>query len=837
MTLFFSIIPVIITGVVTHIFLYKHFEKNAATDFSNIALTIKNSIDSELASKAADIQSWAQIAFLKNSLEMQYGWEEAGKRLKNLTNIQGGYAAAFLTNIDGKCLASSMPEIVGKSVKEAGWFKEILDPKKKMIISDFTPVNFLNTQASVVFVHKIEHADGLMIGAIVTVLDWPGVLKKLEKTKEYFIDKGFASGYAFIVGRDNDMIIGHPDASFNGKNLSGIELGALKEKITTASQEQLSYKINGENRSAILKKCGIIGQEYNMNWTVIAGANISEIRGQIGSLKNLFLITGIIIILISLLVSYLIAGKIVSPVSAIAAKMKKITAGDIKQEKIIISSGDEIAELASAFNELQTELQTVYSSIQSAADDSVLPETINLKGDFGEAIKKLSDNLKKIAEQAQIIARDDLYNSKLTIDSKGIIGSAFSEMVINLRKLTQKARFIANDDLLNPEISTRTEGSLGSAFSDLTQNLLQYTQLAWLIASGNLNDNDITSFKKTSGILNNAFYDMIESMKKLCRQASAIADGDLNAPILNEHIQGELGDRFKKMSGNLRTMITRLEKIISEVKSVSNNICVSSASIDKTANNFITKSKTQLMLTNDAETALTEFSTSINEIAQNCEKSKANSVNSRHVVNEGLSQIKQVSAEMENITESIKGTSNKLQELNESSRKIGNIINIITEISEKTSLLALNAAIEAARAGELGRGFAVVADEVNKLADQTQKSVKEISMLVETIRTQTEISVESMSSGIGLVSNGVKLVDNASDSFQKISCVLDDSTSSITEISSAVKEQNDVIRAIVDSIEKLKNISEEVSSQSEILKNNSKTVKDDADKLNVTLQK
>ena len=83
-------------------------------------------------------------------------------------------------------------------------------------------------------------------------------------------------------------------------------------------------------------------------------------------------------------------------------------------------------------------------------------------------------------------------------------------------------------------------------------------------------------------------------------------------------------------------------------------------------------------------------------------------------------------------------------EINNSSRKIADIISVIDGIAFQTNILALNAAVEAARAGEQGRGFAVVADEVRRLAERTGQSTAEINQIVASVRDVTDSAVANM---------------------------------------------------------------------------------------------
>jgi methyl-accepting chemotaxis protein len=123
-----------------------------------------------------------------------------------------------------------------------------------------------------------------------------------------------------------------------------------------------------------------------------------------------------------------------------------------------------------------------------------------------------------------------------------------------------------------------------------------------------------------------------------------------------------------------------------------------------------------------------------------------------------------------------------MREINDSSRKIADIIGVIDGIAFQTNILALNAAVEAARAGEQGRGFAVVASEVRSLAQRSAGAAREIKGLI-------GASVER-------VEKGSQLVDQTGKTMQEIVASIRRVTDIVGEISAASTEQSEGVAQV-----------------------------------------
>jgi methyl-accepting chemotaxis protein len=127
-----------------------------------------------------------------------------------------------------------------------------------------------------------------------------------------------------------------------------------------------------------------------------------------------------------------------------------------------------------------------------------------------------------------------------------------------------------------------------------------------------------------------------------------------------------------------------------------------------------------------------------------------------------------------------------MQGINDSSRKISDIISVIDGIAFQTNILALNAAVEAARAGEQGRGFAVVASEVRSLAGRSAEAAKEIKQLI-------SASVERVEQGSALVNHAGETMTEVVGSIRRVTEIVGEISAASAAQASGVAEVRDAV--------------------------------------------
>ncbi len=208
-------------------------------------------------------------------------------------------------------------------------------------------------------------------------------------------------------------------------------------------------------------------------------------------------------------------------------------------------------------------------------------------------------------------------------------------------------------------------------------------------------------------------------------------------------------------------------------------------------------------LSEETSASVEQLIASSQEVNFNVMSSTNKSKMTKEAAIEGQNRMIALTNQIKSMTASTAHMKTIILQLNESSEQIKKVVSIVQDIAEQTNLLALNSAIEAARAGEYGKGFAVVADEVRKLADETKKSVSEISTLIGKSNEYTTEVVNSINEVQTMVVQGEAESNFTNDAFENITKSINESLQDIQSVEDKVDELVKVIEQIGVATEKV----------------------------------
>jgi methyl-accepting chemotaxis protein len=291
---------------------------------------------------------------------------------------------------------------------------------------------------------------------------------------------------------------------------------------------------------------------------------------------------------------------------------------------------------------------------------------------------------------------------------------------------------------------------------------------------------------------------ILKSIKLLAHLADKISSGDFT-----ERIEYSRKDEIGQLMTTLNSSADNLEKLISEIIAASQNLVSSIAEIASGNENLSQRTSEQ--------------ASSLEEIAATVEETNASTKQNAGNATEANTLAEASSGLAEEGGQIVEKAVNSISEINNSSKKISEIITMINEIAFQTNLLALNAAVEAARAGEQGRGFAVVALEVRNLAQRSAGAAKEIGNLIK--------------DSIGKIDDGTNLVNKSGEALKKIilsakqvkniiseiAASSDEQSRGIEQINTAVTEMDTMTQQNAALVEETAASSEEISNQAQEL--------------------
>ena len=263
---------------------------------------------------------------------------------------------------------------------------------------------------------------------------------------------------------------------------------------------------------------------------------------------------------------------------------------------------------------------------------------------------------------------------------------------------------------------------------------------------------------------------------EVVRVLSALAKGNLTETISADY-QGTFGQL--KLDSN--QTVEQLSRIIATIKQATETIHTASREIAAGNQDLSARTEQQAASLEETASSMEELTSTV--------KQNAESARQANQLARGASQIAVKGGEV------VSDVVTTMSAINDSSKKIVDIISVIDGIAFQTNILALNAAVEAARAGEQGRGFAVVASEVRSLAQRSATAAKEIKVLIGD-------SVEK-------VGNGTKLVEQAGRTMEEVVGSVKRVTEIISAISAASEEQSSGIEQVNQAITQMDEVTQQ----------------------------
>lgn len=257
--------------------------------------------------------------------------------------------------------------------------------------------------------------------------------------------------------------------------------------------------------------------------------------------------------------------------------------------------------------------------------------------------------------------------------------------------------------------------------------------------------------------------------------AQRVANGDLSS------IYGADSAIKGSVLASLTLMQQNLSEIVTKVRGASDSIAMGTSEIARGNIDLSQRTEEQASALQQTAATMEQFSTTVRNNADNAKVADQLAVSASTVATQGGNVVSRVVDTMKDI--------------NESSRKISDIIGVIDGIAFQTNILALNAAVEAARAGEQGRGFAVVASEVRNLAQRSAGAAKEIKKLINE-------SVEKVAMGTSLVDQAGQTMNEVVEAIKRVSDI-------VAEISSASSEQSSGVSQIGQAVNQMDQVTQQ----------------------------
>jgi methyl-accepting chemotaxis protein len=579
--------------------------------------------------------------------------------------------------------------------------------------------------------------------------------------------------YEATIADEKDKALFAADQAAYAAYLPGMEqaLEASRKLDNNKALEALTRNAqNAENLNSDLTD----HIQYNVDLGIKAAADAENAKGAATWISGSL---GVIILLIVASMGLMIARGLVRSLAQAVDVATKIAGGDLSGT-INAQGNDETARLLKAMQTMQESLKSIVAEIKNIVEAAAIRGNFSIKmemngkqgytRELSDLLNSLSDvsetGLNDVTRVATALANGDL-SQRITKDYPGVFGqtkAGVNSTVDALTKIVNEIKLIVEDAAVRGNFSTKMDLNGKAGYTKELSELLN--QLSNVTETG-LND--------------------------VLHVANALAIGDLTQTIVKDY-----PGTFGAVKAGVNGTVENLKQLVGDIKDATDTINTASKEIAAGNSDLSQRTEEQASSLEETASSMEELTSTVRQNAENAKQANQLAIGASDVAGKGGAVVSQVVVTMNSI--------------NESSRKIVDIISVIDGIAFQTNILALNAAVEAARAGEQGRGFAVVAGEVRNLAQRSAAAAKEIKTLIGD-------SVDKVEGGSKLVAQAGQTMDEIVTSIRRVTDIMSEITAASAEQSQGIEQVNTAITQMDEVTQQNAALVEEAAAAAESL--------------------
>ncbi len=809
------IVTSLVIGGASNFLNYVSTVKTAELFLSDMSTQVVYLVDSKISELMSSVEGVAAMDVIKDQSSNQ----------KDLTDVlirenqRLGFIEMNLINTNGDIIAASAVGRTGNNIKDKEYFQKAIQGTTNIT----EPVFSTFTNGMMVFVAAPITHQNRVIGVLVGALDGgiiSGIVNGLKVAETGYVAMVSADGVALAHPKHEDVINsvnlrdrGDKDPAYKG-------ISAAVKTVLEQDSGFVVYNFSGANRY-----CGY--DTVSTGWVVMVIAPESEILDD--TLKGIWMSMGssLILIIAGLIVSVIVANRIVNPIAKLSERILDMANGDLTSPVESVRRDNEIKLLAESATlvrdnvlKLTQKVNTAYTEYNEGDFDA----RIDIKEFAGEyktlaqSINSLMDTnvheVLTILDAYDKICKGDFNAEMIQFKGKKVLATEmFESMKGSLMMFSQDIEALikgAGEGVLNVSMDTSKYYGDWRKMADNANQLLvsiakpinEANAILAELAEGNFDLRVNKNYRGSFLMMMTSFEKMIDSVGSYIYEITDVL-GDVANGRLNRNISRDFVGNYDLIKQSINTIIDSLRQTISDIQNSAETVSSGARQVSESSMILAEGSSYQA-------SSIEELNASIETINAQTIRNAKQAQAARDFTIKSIKVAKNANLEMEAMLESMRGIS-------ESSDNISKILRAIDDIAFQTNLLALNASVEASRAGVHGQGFGVVAEEVRSLAGRSQRAAKETAELIEQslsrVQEGSEIAISTANSLKAIVAD----VNHVSTTIERIFGSSKEQTESISQINEGITKISAIVQSNSSTSEESASAAQVLNSQATIL--------------------